>query len=167
VNLDLTPQDLAFRDEVRSFLEEALTPKLRQAGRRATSVFTDKTYSLAWQKILHARGWAAPSWPVQYGGPGWDEMQRHIFAAECARAGAPSLAPMGLKMVGPVIMGYGTAQQKAHYLPRILSGEDYWCQGYSEPGAEGRIVDQAAAAVRGLLPRQAAQAFQGDLQAGG
>jgi alkylation response protein AidB-like acyl-CoA dehydrogenase len=135
VNLDLTPQDLAFRDEVRSFLQEALTPELRQAGRRATSVFMDKTYSLAWQKILHAKGWVAPSWPVQYGGPGWNEMQRHIFAAECARAGAPSLAPMGLRMVGPVIMGYGTDEQKARDLPRILSGEDYWCQGYSEPGA--------------------------------
>jgi len=135
VDLELTPQDLAFRDEVRDFLESALTPELRQAGRRATSVFMDKRYSLAWQKILHGRGWVAPSWPVDYGGPGWNEMQRYIFAAECARAGAPSLAPMGLKMVGPVIMGYGAPEQKAYYLPRILSGEDYWCQGYSEPGA--------------------------------
>ncbi|WP_308238240.1 acyl-CoA dehydrogenase family protein [Phenylobacterium sp. J367] len=65
----------------------------------------------------------------------WNELQRSIFAAECARAGAPPLAPMGLRMVGPVIMGFGTPEQKAHYLPRILSGEDYWCQGYSEPGA--------------------------------
>jgi len=135
VNLDLTAEELAFRDEVRAFLAEALPPELREAGRRATSVFIDKRYSLPWQKILHAKGWAAPSWPKAYGGPGWSEMQRHIFAAECARAGAPSLAPMGLRMVGPVIMGYGTEAQKAHYLPRILSGEDYWCQGYSEPGA--------------------------------
>ena len=135
MNLDLSPDDLAFRDEVRDFLAGALTPDLRQAGRRATSVFMDPTFSLAWQKVLHGRGWVAPSWPVAHGGPGWNEMQRHIFAAECARAGAPSLAPMGLRMVGPVIMGYGTPEQKAHYLPRILSGEDYWCQGYSEPGA--------------------------------
>lgn len=135
MHLDLSPQDLAFRDEVRAFLEDNLTPELRRAGRRATSVFMDKTYSLAWQKILHARGWVAPAWPVKYGGTGWNEMQRYIFAAECARAGAPSPAPMGLKMVGPVIMGYGSEAQKAHYLPRILSGEDYWCQGYSEPGA--------------------------------
>ncbi len=119
----------------RFFLDEALTPELREAGRRATSVFMDKRYSLPWQKILHAKGWVAPSWPKAYGGPGWTEMQRHIFAAECTRAGAPSLAPMGLRMVGPVIMGYGSEAQKAHYLPRILSGEDYWCQGYSEPGA--------------------------------
>ena len=135
MHLDLSPEDLAFRDEVRDFLDANLTPDLRRAGRRATSVFMDKTYSLAWQKILHARGWVAPAWPVRYGGTGWNEMQRYIFAAECARAGAPGLAPMGLKMVGPVIMGYGTEDQKAHYLPRILSGEDYWCQGYSEPGA--------------------------------
>lgn len=135
MHLDLSAEDLAFRDEVRTFLEAHLTPELRRAGRRATSVFMDRTYSLAWQKILHARGWVAPAWPVKYGGTGWSEMQRYIFAAECARAGAPSLAPMGLKMVGPVIMGYGTEEQKAHYLPRILSGEDYWCQGYSEPGA--------------------------------
>jgi acyl-CoA dehydrogenase len=135
MHLDLSAEDLAFRDEVRTFLDENLTAELRRAGRRATSVFMDKTYSLAWQKILHGRGWVAPAWPVRYGGPGWSEMQRYIFAAECARAGAPSLAPMGLKMVGPVIMGYGTEDQKAHYLPRILSGEDYWCQGYSEPGA--------------------------------
>lgn len=148
MNLDLTPEDLAFRDEVRAFLESALTPELRQAGRRATSVFMDKQFSLAWQKILHQRGWVAPSWPVEYGGPGWNEMQRHIFAAECARAGAPSLAPMGLKMVGPVIMGYGTPEQKAHYLPRILSGEDYWCQGYSEPGAGS---DLAALQLRAEL----------------
>ncbi len=135
MNLELSAEDLSFRDEVRAFLDANLPADLRKAGQRATSVFIDKRFSLAWQKILHSRGWVAPSWPKPYGGPGWNEMQRYIFAAECARAGAPSLAPMGLKMVGPVIMGYGTAEQKAHYLPRILSGEDYWCQGYSEPQA--------------------------------
>jgi len=135
MNLDLSAEDRAFRDEVRRFLETALTPGLREAGRKTTSVFSDKRVNLAWQKILHARGWAAPAWPKEYGGTGWNEMQRYIFARECARAGAPSLAPMGLRMVAPVIMRYGTDAQKAHYLPRILSGEDYWCQGYSEPGS--------------------------------
>jgi acyl-CoA dehydrogenase len=120
---------------VRAFLADALTDELRAAARRVTSVFVDPRYSLPWQRILHAKGWAAPSWPKAYGGPGWSEVQRAIFAAECAEAGAPGLAPMGLRMVGPCIIGYGTAEQKAHYLPRILSGEDYWCQGYSEPGA--------------------------------
>ncbi|HWA63121.1 MAG TPA: acyl-CoA dehydrogenase family protein [Caulobacteraceae bacterium] len=135
MNLDLTPEELAFRDEVRSFLETSLTPELRAAGQRLTSVFSDKPINLAWQKILHARGWAAPHWPVEYGGTGWNEMQRSIFAAECARAGAPSLSPMGLRMVAPVIMRYGSDEQKAFFLPRILAGEDYWCQGYSEPGS--------------------------------
>ncbi len=147
MDLNWTAEDLAFRDEVRAFLADSLTPELRKAGRRATSVFMDKDYSLAWQRILHARGWAAPSWPVDYGGPGWSEIQRHVFAAECARAGAPPLAPMGLRMVGPVIMGYGTAEQKAHYLPRILSGEDYWCQGYSEPGAGSDLASLQLSAV--------------------
>jgi alkylation response protein AidB-like acyl-CoA dehydrogenase len=135
MNLDLNPEDKAFRDEIRAFLDQSLPEHLREVGRNPTSVFTDKQYSLAWQKILHARGWVAPSWPKDHGGPGWSVMQRYIFAAECARAGAPGLAPMGLRMVGPCIMRYGTAEQKAHYLPRILSGEDYWCQGYSEPGS--------------------------------
>jgi acyl-CoA dehydrogenase len=148
MDLDLAPADLAFRDEVRAFLDAELTDELRQAARRATSVFIDKAYSLPWQKILNARGWAAPSWPSEYGGPGWSDAQRYIFAAECARAGAPGLAPMGLRMVGPVIMRYGTPAQKAHYLPRILSGEDYWCQGYSEPGAGSDLASLQLAATR-------------------
>ena len=148
MNLDLTNEEVACRDEVRAFLDASLTPELREVGRRATSVFTDKQHSLPWQKILHAKGWAAPSWPVEYGGPGWGVMQRHIFAAECARASAPGLAPMGLRMVGPVIMGFGTPEQKAHYLPRILSGEDYWCQGYSEPQAGSDLAALALWAVR-------------------
>jgi acyl-CoA dehydrogenase len=148
LNLDLDAAQLAFRDEVRAFLDAELTDELRQAARRATSVFIDKRHSLAWQKILHRRGWVAPSWPKEYGGPGWTETERYIFAAECARAGAPPLAPMGLRMVGPVIMGYGTPEQKAELLPRILSGEDYWCQGYSEPGAGSDLAALQLAAVR-------------------
>ena len=148
MDLDLDPAALAFRGEVRAFLEAELTDDLRCAARRTTSVFTDKEISLPWQQILHRRGWVAPSWPKQYGGPGWDETQRYIFAAECARAGAPGLAPMGLRMVGPVIMGYGTPAQKAELLPRILSGEDYWCQGYSEPGAGSDLAALQLAAER-------------------
>lgn len=135
MNLDLRAEDLRFRDDVRAFLHRSLTPGLREVGERATSVFTDKDHSLAWQRILHAQGWVAPAWPIEHGGAGWNEVRRYIFAAECAAASAPNLAPMGLKMVGPVIMRFGTSEQKAHYLPRILSGEDYWCQGYSEPGS--------------------------------
>lgn len=125
----------AFQDEVRAFLTDNLSDELRRAAARATSVFIDPAITLPWQRMLDARGWAAPDWPAEFGGPGWTEIQRYVFAAECARAGAPGLSPMGLKMVAPVIMHYGTPEQRAHYLPRILSGEDYWCQGFSEPGA--------------------------------
>lgn len=135
MDLELNADDIAFRDEVRGFLDANLTAELRAVGARTTSVFCDPKHTLVWQRILAARGWAAPSWPVEHGGPGWSVMQRSIFAAECARASAPGLAPMGLKMVAPAIMGFGTPEQKAFYLPRILSGEDYWCQGYSEPGS--------------------------------
>ncbi len=135
MNLDLDTADLAFRDEVRDFLARELPPELAEAARRVTSVFIDPAFSLPWQRILHAKGWAAPNWPLAHGGPGWNEMQRYIFTAECARANAPTLAPMGLRMVGPCIMRFGTQAQKDVLLPRLLSGEDYWCQGYSEPGA--------------------------------
>jgi acyl-CoA dehydrogenase len=147
VNLELSPGELEFRDEVRTFLESALTPELREAGRRSTSVFADKRFNLAWQQILNAKGWAAPSWPKEYGGPGWSETERYIFARECARADAPALAPMGLRMVAPAIMHFGTDAQKAHYLPRILSGEDYWCQGYSEPQAGSDLASLQLRAV--------------------
>ena len=138
----------AFQAEVRAFLEAELTPELREGAARTTSVFVDPSISLPWQTILHRRGWAAPEWPAQFGGPGWDDMQRYVFAAECARAGAPSLSPMGLKMVAPVIMHYGTPDQQAHYLPRILSGEDYWCQGFSEPGSGSDLASLQLRAVR-------------------
>ncbi len=135
----------AFRADVRQWLAAHLTPELREVSARATSVFIDKPHNLAWQRILASRGWVAPHWPAEYGGPGWDETERYIFASECARAEAPNLSPMGLRMVAPCIMRYGTAEQKAHYLPRILSGEDYWCQGYSEPQAGS---DLAALSLR-------------------
>ena len=135
----------AFRAEVRQWLGERLTAEMREVSAKVTSVFVDKPHNLAWQRILATRGWVAPHWQAEHGGPGWDETERYIFASECARAGAPSLAPMGLRMVAPCIMRYGTAEQKAHYLPRILSGDDYWCQGYSEPQAGS---DLAALSLR-------------------
>jgi alkylation response protein AidB-like acyl-CoA dehydrogenase len=147
LNLELSEEERAFRDEVRAFLDQALTPELREAGQRTTSVFTDKRFSIAWQKILHQKGWVAPSWPREYGGTGWNDMQRYIFARECARAGAPGLAPMGLRMVAPAIMRFGTDEQKAYYLPRILSGEDYWCQGYSEPGSGSDLASLQLRAI--------------------
>lgn len=143
-----TPDLAAFRAEVRAFLTEALTPELARAGRRATSVFSEPEHSIPWQRALTARGWGAIDWPVEYGGTGWTPLQKYVFAAECARAGAPSLLPQGLKMVAPVLMHYGTAEQKDFFLPRILSGEHYWCQGFSEPGSGSDLASLKLKAER-------------------
>ena len=147
MDLHFSAADAAFRDEVRAFLDENLTPELAEAGSLTTSVFTDKQWNLAWQKILYKKGWVAPSWPVEYGGTGWTEMQKYIWASECTRYGTPGLSPMGLRMCGPMLMKFGTKEQKDYYLPRILSGEDYWCQGYSEPGAGSDLASLQLKAV--------------------
>jgi len=147
MDMSLSPADAAFRQEIRAFLDEVLTEALREAGRKRTSLWQDVRSSMAWQRILHARGWAAPDWPVEYGGTDWSLVQRYIFAQECARAEAPALIPMSLKMCGPMLIGYGSDEQKAHYLPRILSGEDIWCQGYSEPGSGSDLASLSTAAV--------------------
>ena len=135
--MDLTwsDEDLRFQAEVRTFLAENLTEDLRRAASGMTSVYSDRETAMAWQRILHARGWAAPAWPTQYGGCGWSAVQRFIFASETAAAGAPGLSPMGIGMCGPVLIGHGTPEQQAFYLPRMLTGEHFWCQGYSEPGS--------------------------------
>jgi alkylation response protein AidB-like acyl-CoA dehydrogenase len=138
----------AFREEVRQFLTDKLTPELRRGARRSTSVFLHPDVADAWQRILHEKGWAAPDWPVEYGGTGWDDIQRYIWAEEAARAHAPGLSPMGLKMVAPVIMFYGSPEQKATLLPRTLSGADRWCQGYSEPGSGSDLASLKLRAVR-------------------
>jgi alkylation response protein AidB-like acyl-CoA dehydrogenase len=127
--------DLQFRDDVRKFIAAELTPDLRKAGRSMTSVYSDYEIGMKWQQILHKQGWVAPAWPVEYGGCGWSVAQRYIFASEMASAGAPPLSPMGIGMCGPVLIGHGTEEQKSCFLPRILSCEDFWCQGYSEPGS--------------------------------
>ena len=132
MDLSWSAADLAFRDEVRAFLDAELTPDLRDAAARMTSVYAPPEIALEWQRRLHARGWVVPAWPVEHGGCGWSLVQRYIFAREEAAAGAPPLSPMGLGMCGPVLLGYGTPAQKAHWLPRMLAGEDFWCQGYSE-----------------------------------
>lgn len=148
MQLALSSSDLAFRDEVRRFLEENLTNDLREAGRKTGGVFTDPPATTKWHKALYEKGWIAPAWPKEYGGPGWTEMQRYIFASECAAAHAPLLAPFGTTMCGPVLMKFGTPEQKAFYLPRILSGEDYWCQGYSEPGSGSDLASLQMKAER-------------------
>ena len=135
MDMDFAPADLAFRDEVRAFLGAKLNARLREGAANTPSVFVEPDLTREWQAILNEQGWLATSWPQDYGGPGWTPMQKYLFEKECAIAGAPSLPVLGLKLVGPVICKFGTPAQKAHFLPRILSGEDYWCQGYSEPGS--------------------------------
>lgn len=147
MQLDLTAQDHAFRDEVRAFLDAELTPELRRAGTLMTSVYARPEVGLAWQRRLHARGWAAPAWPIQHGGCDWSPGQRWIFAEELADAGAPPLSPMGLGMIGPVLIAHGSAEQQARFLPRILSGEEFWCQGYSEPDSGSDLASLSMQAV--------------------
>jgi alkylation response protein AidB-like acyl-CoA dehydrogenase len=144
----LSAEDLAFRDEVRAFLDDKLTPELRAANARQAGVFAEGQLNRAWHAILYEKGWIAPSWPMEHGGPGWGPMQRHIFADDCAKADAPVIPAMGLQMCGPVLMGYGTPEQKAFFLPRMLSGEHYWCQGYSEPGSGSDLASLQTRAVR-------------------
>lgn len=135
MDLQWSAADLAFRDEVRAFLDEKLTPELRRAGRLMTSVYADHDASMEWQRILHERGWAAPAWPMAHGGCDWSLTQHYIFSRESALVGAPSLSPMGIKMVAHAIIKFGTDEQKNYFLPRILTGEVFFCQGYSEPEA--------------------------------
>ncbi|MEQ9518690.1 MAG: acyl-CoA dehydrogenase family protein [Parvibaculum sp.] len=148
MDLALKPEDAAFREEVRAFLDENLTAEMREGGRLTTSVFTEYPDNIGWHKVLHQKGWVAPSWPKEYGGTGWTDMQKYIFSSECARAETPHLSPMGLRMCGPMLMKFGTDEQKAFYLPRILSGEDYWCQGYSEPESGSDLASLQCKAVR-------------------
>ncbi len=148
MDLELDEAERAFRDEVRAFIAEHLTDDIVQGTRLSVSAAPEPEVVLPWHRALHRRGWVAPGWPVEYGGTGWSPVQRYLFDLECARAGAPLANQMGLRLVGPVIMRYGSPEQKAHYLPRILSGDDLWCQGYSEPGAGSDLASLRTRAVR-------------------
>jgi alkylation response protein AidB-like acyl-CoA dehydrogenase len=136
----------AFRAEVRAFMADSLCPetaaKVRE--RRALTKHDMEAYHAA----LNGRGWLAPSWPAAYGGAGWTPVQKHIFDEEAARASAPRLVPFGIAMLAPVLFRFGTQAQRDHYLPRILDGTDWWCQGYSEPGAGSDLAGLNTRAVR-------------------
>lgn len=141
--------DLAtFTDEVRTFISESLTPELKRAGQLCAGIYADQPVALEWHKILNARGWAVPAWPVAWGGTDWSLEQHAVFARELTLSMAPPVSPNSTKMVGPVVIEFGTEEQKAHYLPRIRSGEDWWAQGYSEPGAGSDLASLKCAATR-------------------
>jgi alkylation response protein AidB-like acyl-CoA dehydrogenase len=145
---DWTAEEIDFRNEVRVFLDEKFTPALRAESAKQAGLFAEAPLAIRWQKILHERGWAAPAWPAEYGGPGWSARQLEIFNDECSRAGTPRLPGLGLRLCAPVIMKYGTAEQKAFFLPRMLSTEHYWCQGYSEPQAGSDLASLQTRADR-------------------
>jgi len=146
MDLNYSAQESAFRDEVRAFVRARLPHEISRKVLEHKRL--DRDDYLRWQKILHAKGWMAPNWPVEHGGAGWNAVQQHIFDEECAEAGAPRIIPFGVNMVGPVIIAFGNAWQKQHYLPRILSSEDWWCQGYSEPGAGSDLASLKTRAER-------------------
>jgi alkylation response protein AidB-like acyl-CoA dehydrogenase len=146
MDLTYTGDDLAFRDQVRTFLEAELPADLRH--KVDNHLRLHKEDYVRWHRILARQGWVAPGWPREFGGPGWTPVQRHIFEEECARAGTPPILPFGVNMVAPVIMAFGSQAQKDYYLPRILSCEDWWCQGYSEPGAGSDLASLKTTAAR-------------------
>ncbi len=146
MDLSFTPEEQAFRAEVRDFLANEvparLTGKVR-AGQRLTKADLQE-----WHALLNARGWLANHWPREWGGPGWTAVQKFIFEHDCALAYAPRTLPFGVNMLGPVLIKYGDEAQKRHWLPRILNGDDWWCQGYSEPGAGSDLASLKTTAVR-------------------
>jgi len=148
MHLEFSDEEKAFRAQVRAFLDEKLPERLRRATSLTPSVFTDPEIYLEWQAILLEKGWLAYNWPVEAGGTGWTQTQRYIFERECAFARAPNIAAQGMKMLAPVINRFGSAEQKAFYLPKILSGEHRWCQGYSEPEAGSDLASLRTRAVR-------------------
>ncbi|MCG7624187.1 acyl-CoA dehydrogenase family protein [Epibacterium sp. Ofav1-8] len=146
MDLSYTAEQEAFRAEVRAFLAEKLPEQLSEKvrlGKRLTKADMEQ-----WHAILNARGWLAPNWPAAYGGAEWDAVQRQIFEEEACLAHAPRVVPFGLTMLAAVLLAFGTERQKRHYLPRILNGEDWWCQGYSEPGAGSDLASLKTRAVR-------------------
>ena len=146
MDLSFSPGERAFRDEVRAFVAAQLPPDVRAKVQRGDALVKDD-YA-RWQAILHARGWVAPGWPREYGGTGWSAVERHIFREELAYGWAPRLLPFGLQMVGPVIIRFGNDAQRARFLPKILSGDEFWCQGYSEPGAGSDLASLQTRAER-------------------
>ena len=147
MDLDFSTEEFAFRDEVRQFLASQLPADIRdRISRGDHSHVRDDT--IRWQKILHAKGWGAPAWPVEFGGTGWSKTQQYIFETECSLADAPAQLAFGIKMVAPVLMRYGSPEQQNKFLPRILAAEDWWCQGYSEPGSGSDLASLKMKAER-------------------
>ena len=135
-----------FRSEVRAFLRDQLPPSIQSKVRLGQAL--DKAELMDWHRTLYRQGWIAPGWPREFGGAAWSAAQKHVFDDECATAGAPNLIPMGLTIVGPILIAYGSPAQQQRYLPRILDGSEVWCQGFSEPDAGSDLASLRCKAVR-------------------
>ena len=148
MDLDFTAEDMAFRDEVRAFIAVSFDDDMRAHMAQSKNAHIDKAGQIRWLKRLNDKGWAAPDWPSEYGGAGWSHAQKYIFDMEMALAGAPSTSNMGFRMCAPVVMAFGTPEQKAQHLPKILTSDVWWCQGYSEPGSGSDLASLALKAER-------------------
>ncbi|MCP3879355.1 MAG: pimeloyl-CoA dehydrogenase large subunit, partial [Sulfitobacter sp.] len=146
MDLSYSDEEKAFRAEVRAFLEEKLPKEMSDKIRKGEELGKDGQEQ--WHAILNAQGWLAPNWPKKFGGAEWNAVQRHIFEEEAAAAYAPRIVPFGLSMLAPVLQKFGSQEQNDYWLPRILSGEDWWCQGYSEPGAGSDLASLKTSAIR-------------------
>jgi hypothetical protein len=146
MDLNYSSDELAFRDHVRAWLAANLPPDLRDKVGANDHLSRDDL--LRWHRILAKQGWIAPSWPKEWGGTDWTVVQRYIFEEECGYAGTPPLIPFGLTMCASVLLKFGTPAQKQHFLPRIYNGDDFWCQGYSEPGAGSDLASLKTRATR-------------------
>lgn len=146
MDLAFNKEEVEFREQVKAFLSSSVPPLA--AKRVAMGLPVSPKDVIEWQKTLYAKGWGAVSWPVEFGGTGWNAAQQYIFEEECALANAPLQPAFGLKMVAPVIMAFGSPEQKTKYLPRIIAGEDWWCQGYSEPGSGSDLASLKTQAQR-------------------
>src|ERR1700679_2976320 len=145
MRLEFTDEEQAFREAVRAFLREKLPDQIRDKVLNGYDLSRED--HVLWQRTLHERGWGGVGWPKQFGGQGWNSVQQYIFDEETAQAGAPRLIPFGTKMVAPVIMAFGNAAQQQRFLPPISSGAEWWCQGYSEPGAGSDLASLSTRAV--------------------
>jgi alkylation response protein AidB-like acyl-CoA dehydrogenase len=146
MDLNYSPEETAFRDEVQAWLAASLPADLRDKVLEYRELTKDDL--VRWHRILAQKGWVAPDWPVEWGGTGWNVVQRYIFEEECGYAGTPPLVAFGLRMCAPVLFRFGTDAQKRRFLPRIYHADDFWCQGYSEPGAGSDLASLKTRAVR-------------------
>src|SRR6201996_190935 len=146
MDLRFTPEETAFRAEVRAFMRDNLPAAIRNKMIEGSRFGKDDL--VIWQRILNAKGWAVPHWPKQWGGTGWSPVEIYLYRDEMQQAQAPEPLPFGINMLGPVLIAFGSDAQKKRFLPRIANLDDWWCQGFSEPGAGSDLASLKTSAKR-------------------